>query len=156
MAFSFCCIFLYAQDAISIMMENRVIIYILAFIVSGSLLFVDMFVLVDIWYINNLIAIIVAGSMIKFIVIRKLKSAILPLLLLWLFFILRQCGIVFRLQNFQSAMQIQIAPLFLQIPAFLQDDENGYECSAFGTSKVLYLLDLDHHDRPNIELLRTS
>jgi hypothetical protein len=126
MTFSFCCIFLYAQDVISITMDNKVIIYILAFIASGLLLFVDMFILDDIWFINNLIAIIVAGSMIKFIVIRKLKSALLPLTLLWLFFILRQCGIVFRLQNFQNAMQIQIAPLFLQIPAFLQDDENGY------------------------------
>jgi hypothetical protein len=37
------------------------------------------------------------GALIKFVVIKKLKAAVWPLLILWLFFVFRQFVIVFHL-----------------------------------------------------------
>ena len=90
----------------------------------------------DAWPVNDLIAIFVAGALTKFIVIKKIKGAILPLTFLWVFFIFRQFIIFFHLENFEQALQMKIVPLFIQLPALFGDDTNGYICSAFGTSKV--------------------
>jgi hypothetical protein len=100
MAFSFACIYVYFQDISSIFIDKMMITIILSFISTALLIFIDMIILDDVWYINNIIAIIVSASMVKFIVIRKLKSSLIPLTILWLFFILRQCGILFHLQDF--------------------------------------------------------
>ena len=99
---------------------------------------IDVFILPDVWYINNLLGILVAGALIKFIVIKKLKSAIIPMLFLWFFFILRQFPLLLRIEEFHEALQIRIIPLFLQLPAMLGDNPEGFVCSAFGTSKVIF------------------
>ncbi len=62
----------------------------MAFLFASLILVLDVFILEDYWYINNIIAIFIAGCIIKFIVIRKLKTSILPLGILWLFSIVRQ------------------------------------------------------------------
>lgn len=99
-----------------------------------------MFIIVDAWFINDIIAILVAGTLIKFVVIKKMRASIIPLIIFWLFFVFRQFAIDFRIQNFEQAMEIRIIPLFLQIPTIFNDDNIGYPCSAFGTSKVLLLI----------------
>lgn len=95
-----------------------------------------MFILIDAWFVNDLIAIFVAGTMIKFVVIKKMRTSIIPMLILWSSFVLRQFAIDFQIQNFEQALEIRIIPLFLQIPTLLNDSHSGYPCSAFGTSKV--------------------
>jgi hypothetical protein len=64
----------------------------------------DMLIFTDAWFINDLIAILVAGTLIKFVVIKKMRTSIIPLTLLWVFFILRQFAIDLRLQNFEQAL----------------------------------------------------
>lgn len=53
----------------------------------------DMVILTDAWYINDLIAIFVAGTLIKFVVIKKMRTSIIPLTILWVFFIVRQFAV---------------------------------------------------------------
>jgi hypothetical protein len=87
---SLACIVVYAVDILNIFMEKRVIMFSLAIVFAVGLLGLDLFILVDYWYLNNLIAILVSGCIIKFIVIRKLRTSILPLFILWLFSVMRQ------------------------------------------------------------------
>jgi hypothetical protein len=137
MVFTFVAMTGYLTDILSICIDNTTLIVTFAIIISIMITITDVIVLPDAWFINNLIAILVSGALIKFIVIKKLKSSILPLTFLWLFFILRQFAISFHIQNFMQAMQIKIVPLFFQIPTIFSDDPDGYICSAFGTSKVI-------------------
>lgn len=53
-----------------------------------------MWILPDAWPVNNLIAVLVSGTAIKFIVIKKLRTAVPYLILLWFFFIFRQFAIL--------------------------------------------------------------
>jgi hypothetical protein len=53
----------------------------------------DMVILNDAWFINDLIAIFVAGTLIKFVVIKKMRTSIIPLGILWAFFIVRQFAV---------------------------------------------------------------
>lgn len=80
-----------------------------------------MFIFTDAWFMNDLIAVFVAGTMIKFVVIKKMRTSIIPMALLWAFFVMRQFAIDFQLQNFEQALEIRIIPLFLQIPTLLND-----------------------------------
>lgn len=57
----------------------------------------DLMILPDAWPVNNLIGILVAGALIKFVVVKKLKTAVFPLLFLWVFFLFRQFIVVFHL-----------------------------------------------------------
>jgi hypothetical protein len=96
----------------------------------------DLFIFVDYWYINNIIAILISGCIIKFIVIRKLKTSILPLLILWIFSIVRQ---FIHVQSVVQEISLEIFPLHLQIPACFNDNPDGYSCSAFGISKIIII-----------------
>lgn len=51
-------------------------------------------------------------------------------------------------------MHIKIVPLFLQLPAMIGDDDTGFICSAFGTSKVHLFPYIDNYDRVHNKLLR--
>lgn len=44
----------------------------------------------DAWFLNNIIAIMIAGAFTKFIIIRKFKSAIWGLSFMWVFCFLRE------------------------------------------------------------------
>lgn len=85
---------------------------------------------------NDIIAVFVAGCIVKFIVIRKIKTSILPLTILWLFSIARQ---FVHVQSIAQEISLAIFPLHLQIPACFGDDEDGYSCSAFGSSKIIII-----------------
>lgn len=80
----------YAMDLLNIFMEEKVPIFVIAMILSLGIVFVDEFILEDFWYINDLVAILVSGCIIKFVVIRKMKTSIIPLVILWVFSIARQ------------------------------------------------------------------
>lgn len=88
------------------------------------------------WILNNVIALLFAGAFIKFIIIRKIKTAIWALALMWFFSCVRQSAIFLGWQEFDQGMGIKILPLFLQFPAQFFDHEDAYVCSAFGSSKV--------------------
>ena len=134
------CSIIYFIDLVSICFSKMAFIVGISVFIGLILGVLDIIVFPDAWPINNIIGIFVAGTLTKFIVIKKLKSAVIPLGILWLFFVFRQFIIFFHLENFEQALQNKIVPLFLQIPAILGDDSNGYICSAFGTSKVIHNL----------------
>ncbi len=87
----------YFIDITSICLDKKYVIIVISIFLSIFVGIVDTIILPDAWFINNIIAILVAGALIKFIVIKTLKSAILPLCFLWLFFILRQFAVIFHL-----------------------------------------------------------
>lgn len=66
--------------------KNRVA-FLLGFTFSLAVLATDFFIeeLKDAWFLNNIIAIMVAGAFIKFVIIRKIKSALWALILMWIF-----------------------------------------------------------------------
>ncbi len=136
MLFSLLFLCLYFADILAYCSDKPVMIYSIAIVMGVFIIATDMLIFVDAWFINDLIAIFVAGTMIKFVVIKKMRTSIIPMILLWAFFVLRQFAIDFQLQNFEQALEIRIIPLFLQIPTLLSDTHTGYPCSAFGTSKV--------------------
>ena len=75
-------------------------IYTVAAVVAFLIIALDVLILIDAWFVNNLIAIFVAGTMIKFVVVKKMRTSIFPMLLLWVFFVVRQFAIDFQIQNF--------------------------------------------------------
>ena len=136
MLFALVCSFIYFIDIASIFLSNTKTIIAVSLVFTLLIGVIDIIVLPDAWPINNLIGIFVAGALIKFIVIKKLKNAVIPLTFLWIFFVFRQFIIFLHVQNFEQALKVKIVPLFLQIPAIFGDDSYGFICSAFGTSKV--------------------
>lgn len=122
MAFSTFCMTLYFIDLTSICLDKTPVIIGISVVIALLISLIDTVILPDAWFINNLIAVLVAGALIKFVVIKKLKAALLPLVFLWLFFILRQFAINFHFENFEQALQIKIVPLFMQMPAMFNDD----------------------------------
>lgn len=136
MGFSIVCMTFYFIDITSIFLHRTPLIIAISIILSLVIAIVDIFILTDAWFINDIIGVLVAGALIKFVVIKKLKGAVWPLLILWIFFIFRQFAVMFGFQKFEQALQIKIIPLFLQMPGIFGDDEYGFMCSAFGTSKV--------------------
>lgn len=153
MVFSLVSLFLYFIDVTSICLDHTKAILTISLLLALAIGLLDVILLPDAWFINNFIGILVAGALIKFIVVKSLKSAIGPLLFLWLFFVLRQFAVLAHLENFEQVLQIKIVPLFLQLPAMLGDDQEGYLCSAFGTSKVAPAY-LDHYNGAAAELQR--
>ena len=93
MAFSFLFIFLFFTDIASCCSDKLVVIYGLAFLLCSFIMIFDMVILTDAWFINDLIAIFVAGTLIKFVVIKKMRTSIIPLGILWVFFIVRQFAV---------------------------------------------------------------
>lgn len=140
MLFSLIFICLYFADCFSCCSDKPFFIYSSAILAGVFLVLLDMAILVDAWFINDIIAILVTGTLTKFIVVKKMRTSIFPLLIFWVFFVFRQFAIDLRLQNFEQAMEIRIIPLFLQLPTMFSDSNIGYPCSAFGTSKVTLFL----------------
>lgn len=93
MAFSFLFIFLFFSDIVSCCSDKLTVIYGVAFLLCSFILTLDMVILDDAWFINDLIAIFVAGTLIKFVVIKKMRTSIIPLAILWAFFIVRQFAV---------------------------------------------------------------
>jgi len=97
MAVSFFAMTIYLIDFTSCFIETNFIIYSSSIIIASTIIFLDMVVFPNAWFLNDLIAIMLAGTFIKFVVIKKIKAAILPLTILWIFFIVRQFAIEFHI-----------------------------------------------------------
>jgi len=97
MVFSFACMVLYLADLLSIILEKVWLIWSLSSLCSLIVVAVDAFVLPDAWFVNDIIALLVVGALIKFVVIKKLKAAVIPIVFLWFLFIFRQFFVTFRL-----------------------------------------------------------
>ena len=137
--FSFICFFLYTQDLLSYLSDRHILIIIIALILSLTVILADSPLcsfLDGAYFLNDLVAFMVAGAFIKFIIIRKLKVSIWAVAAMWLFFTFRQFAVKIAILIFDEGLSIRINPLFLQIPIIGSDNPNSYVCSAFGSSKV--------------------
>ena len=94
------CSYFCIQDLINIKIIRRWLVDVIAVTLTLILIGVDLTILEDAWFINNIIAVLTAGALIKFIVIRKMKTSLIPLIILWAFFLCRQFAIDFRIQNY--------------------------------------------------------
>jgi len=100
MGFSIIFMSFYFIDITSIFLHKTPVIIAISIVLALLIAVVDIFILTDAWFINDLIGVLVAGALIKFIVIKKLKGAVWPLLILWIFFIFRQFAVIFGFQRF--------------------------------------------------------
>ena len=100
MFFSLLFLWVYFADIIAYCSDKPMMIYTVAAVVAFLIIALDVLILIDAWFVNNLIAIFVAGTMIKFVVVKKMRTSIFPMLLLWVFFVVRQFAIDFQIQNF--------------------------------------------------------
>ena len=92
----------YVQDLMLICVNSNCITFLIAMIFSLAVLGIDLFgpIIQDAWFLNDLISIMVAGAFIKFVIIRKLKTAVWALALMWLFCFMREFAIQFGWQRF--------------------------------------------------------
>ena len=58
----------------------------------------------------------IAGAVIKFVIIRKMKVAIWALLLMWVFCVIREFAKQFHIQKFDQGFGIRVLPIFVQLP----------------------------------------
>jgi hypothetical protein len=76
MAFSFLFLLLFFTDLVSCCSDKTTVIYGTAFFLCCLIMTLDMVILADAWFINDLIAIFVAGTLIKFVVIKKMRTGL--------------------------------------------------------------------------------
>jgi hypothetical protein len=100
MFFSLVFLLIYFADIIAYCSDKPMMIYSIAAVIAILIIGIDMIILIDAWFVNNLIAIFVAGTMIKLVVVKKMRTSIFPMLLLWVFFVMRQFAIDFQIQDF--------------------------------------------------------
>jgi hypothetical protein len=91
--FALLCMLLYLQDLLLGFIKKNSSSYLISFIISVSVMACDYFIpqTKDAWFINDIIAVAVAGAFIKFIIIYKLKGSIFGLVVLWVFCLFREC-----------------------------------------------------------------
>lgn len=118
--FELVCLVMYSQDLLMLFCQKNRIAFLIGFVFSVMVMGLDFFVPMvrDAWFLNDVIAVMVAGAFIKFVIIRKLKSAVWALGLLWVFCIFREFAKQFGLQKFDQGLGVRIVPLFLQMPTF--------------------------------------
>lgn len=99
---SFICVALYSQDLLSYLCDRTTLITVIALILTSAVIFAEELcpLLQGAFFLNDLIAFMVAGTYVKFIVIRKIKVSIWAIILMWFFFALRQFAIQIRILNF--------------------------------------------------------
>lgn len=97
MFFSLVLMCFYFSDIASCCSDKPAIIYSVSTVAAIFVIALDMFVLPEAWFINDFIAIIVSGTLIKFVVIKKMRTSIIPLTIFWIFFVIRQFAIDFRI-----------------------------------------------------------
>jgi hypothetical protein len=89
-----CC---YFSDIASYCSDKPSIIYSTSTLAAVFVIALDMFILPQAWFVNDFIAIVVSGTLIKFVVIKKMRTSIIPLAIFWIFFVIRQFAIEFRI-----------------------------------------------------------
>lgn len=137
--FELFCLVMYSQDLAMLVTERKRISYLFGLIFGIIIMICDYFVpiLTDAWFLNDIIAIMIAGAFIKFVIIRKMKSSVWAIGMLWIFCILREFAKYMRIQKFDQGLGIRVVPLFLQLPAEYLDNSTTITCSAFGSSKII-------------------
>lgn len=90
--FELVCLVMYSQDILMLCCQKNRIAFLIGFVFSIVVMGLDFFVPMvrDAWFLNDVIAVMVAGAFIKFVIIRKLRSAVWALGLLWVFCIFRE------------------------------------------------------------------
>lgn len=144
--FELACLVLYSQDILALCIKVPKIAFITGLILSLILIIIDFFgpIIQDAWFLNDLISIMVAGAFIKFVIIRKFKTAVWALGIMWMFCLFREFAIQWRLQKFEQGLGYRVIPLFVQLPTKYFDNSSSIVCSAFGNTKVLIYLFADH------------
>lgn len=89
--FEYICLVLYSQDLFMMCQQRHILAFIMGFAFSTLLIGLDFFLpgLKDAWFLNGIIAIMTAGAIVKFVIIRKIKTAVWALLIMWVFCLLR-------------------------------------------------------------------
>lgn len=82
---------MYSQDLLMLVCQKNRIAFLFGFIFGVTIIGLDYFApgVRDAWFLNDLIAIMVAGAFIKFVIIRKVKTAIWAIALFWIFCVFR-------------------------------------------------------------------
>lgn len=81
----------YSQDLLMLFIDRNNVTLVIGVIFTITVLFFDNFgsVVEDAWFLNDIIAIMIAGAFIKFFIIRKMKNAIWAIVMMWVFCLLR-------------------------------------------------------------------
>ena len=95
--FGFACMFVYLADILCICFSRVIQVAVISGVLSMVIAICDVLILPNAWFLNDVVAICVAGAIIKFIVIKKLKTATVPLFILWIFFLIRQFAVTFHI-----------------------------------------------------------
>lgn len=111
---------MYSQDLLMLCFSQNRIAFVFGFLFSLAVMGLDFFYseLQDAWFLNDIIAIMVAGAFIKFVIIRKVKSAVWALGIMWVFCAFREFAKQFGLQRFDQGLGYRSVPLFFQLPTF--------------------------------------
>lgn len=134
----FICIVIYTQDLLMLAIQRAYVALAIAVCFAMTVMGLDNFVgeVTDAWFLNDIIAVMIAGAVVKFVIIRKMKTAVWALGLMWIFCLFREFAKQFHLQKFDQGFGIRILPIYVQLPTYWIDDSSSLSCSAFGTSKV--------------------
>lgn len=129
---------IYTQDLLMLVIQRSNIALAIGFCFTLTVMGLDNFLglATDAWFLNDIIAVMIAGAVVKFVIIRKMKTAVWGLGLMWVFCLFREFAKQFHLQKFDQGFGIRILPIFVQLPTYWIDDSSSLSCSAFGTSKV--------------------
>lgn len=89
--FQLTCLILYSHDLLKVFIQRNWIAFVIGTTFSIVLMGFDFFVSIvqDAWFLNCIIAIMVAGAIIKFVIIRKVKTAVWALSVMWFFCLIR-------------------------------------------------------------------
>jgi FtsH-binding integral membrane protein len=136
--FGFTCMLIYMQDLLFVCIAKNSTSYLISFIITVIVIICDYVIpqTRDAWFINDIIAVMIAGVVIKFVIIYKLKGSIAGLIVVWIFCIFRECLQFMSFLKFDQGFGVRLYPLFLQIPNFF-NSHSTITCSAYGSSKVL-------------------
>ena len=130
---------MYSQDLLMKFSDRNWITFIIGLLFTLSVMVLDNFVnqVKDSWFLNDIIAILIAGAFIKFVIVRKMKTGVWAFALMWCFCIFREFAKQLHIQKFDQGFGIRVLPIFVQLPSNWIDNSSSLSCSAFGSSKVL-------------------
>lgn len=137
-AFEFICMVVYTQDLLMLFIQRSHVALGIGLCFTAVVMGLDNFLgeVTDAWFLNDIIAVMIAGALVKFVIIRKMKTAVWALGLMWVFCLFREFAKQFHIQKFDQGFGIRILPIFVQLPTYWIDDSSSLSCSAFGSSKV--------------------
>jgi hypothetical protein len=129
---------MYSQDLLMKFSDRNWITFVIGLLFTSSVMVLDNFVdeVKDSWFLNDIIAIMISGAFIKFVIIRKMNSGVWAFAVMWFFCIFREFAKQLHVQKFDQGFGIRVLPIFVQLPSNWIDNSSSLSCSAFGSSKV--------------------